>query len=544
MIKLREILEMPVFSEFKIVAGHGGLDREVGTVSVMDAPDIDKWMKGGEFLITSGYVLKDRPAYIRSLLINLDKGGASALGVKFDRFIHDFPPEALRTADELDFPIISIPFAFAFTDVINPVLREVVDRQSRKMLYSESIHKAFTKMVLEDEEIPSILSFLKQHIHCETAFVDTCFYKVHFPKGADAKKRIYDEWGHILDSGKRLSESVRAYQHYRMHIDQDEYGYLLIGAPGEDYDESFKDYYKIAVEQAGTVLILKIQKQMAARQIEANYREQFVQDMLTQNINSKEEIMNRAMIYNWDFYAGGIVAIVDIDHFKEQYLEHLDRERNQRLDATMNRVLSISKRIVGREYSCFAYSRLSDQIVFIISEAHEDEAYFLKDLKAVFGEVKSEIAKAVPFTATVGMGNYREDISQIHGSFEEAKKAIRIVRNMLRENVLSVYDELGAFKLLSLISGSREASEFQRLYVKKLEDYDEKYHTEMLHTVQTLAACGWNLKGASEKLFIHYNSMKYRYHKICKILGMDLQNQEQRLNLELALKLYQINMEV
>ena len=55
-----------------------------------------------------------------------------------------------------------------------------------------------------------------------------------------------------------------------------------------------------------------------------------------------------------------------------------------------------------------------------------------------------------------------------------------------------------------------------------------------------LAACGWNLKEASEKLYIHYNSMKYRYRKICQILEMNLQEQEQRLNLELALKLYQI----
>ncbi len=43
MIKLREILSMPVFRNFRVVAGEGGIDREVGTVSVMDAPDIYKW---------------------------------------------------------------------------------------------------------------------------------------------------------------------------------------------------------------------------------------------------------------------------------------------------------------------------------------------------------------------------------------------------------------------------------------------------------------------------------------------------------------------
>ena len=54
MIRLRDILAMDIFRDFKIIAGKNGSDREVKTVSVMDAPDIYKWMKGGEFLITSG----------------------------------------------------------------------------------------------------------------------------------------------------------------------------------------------------------------------------------------------------------------------------------------------------------------------------------------------------------------------------------------------------------------------------------------------------------------------------------------------------------
>lgn len=544
MIKLREILEMPVFEGFKIVAGHAGTDRDVCTVSVMDAPDIYKWMKGGEFLITSGYVVKDQPEYIKTLIINLEKKGAAALGVKFDRFIHEFPDEALETADKLGFPIVSIPFEFAFTDIINPVLREVIDSQSKKLLYAENVHESFTKMVLEDEKIPAILKSLEHYIHCQAAFVDVCFYKVYFAEGSPEDTRFYREAGACFSGTEDVPGLLERYDYYRMYINEEEYGYILIGGHQKGYEESFADYYKIAIEQAGTVLILKIQKQLAAAQIEADYREQFVQDMLTRNIHSREEIMNRAMIYNWSFYAGGIVVIVDIDHFKQQYLDHLDRERNRALENIMKRVLNISKRIAGRRYEHFVYSKLSDQIVFIISEEYGDERTFLAELKESFWEVKGEITKAVSFTATVGIGNYKKDISQIHDSFEEARKAVSISRSMFREDVISVYDELGVFKLLSLVSASEEAKEFQKIYIQKLEEYDGKHHSDMLDTALTLAACGWNLKETSKKLFIHYNSMKYRYQKICSILDVDLNDQEQRLNLELALKLYQINMKL
>ena len=312
MIRLRDILAMDIFRNFKIIAGKNGSDREVKTVSVMDAPDIYKWMKGGEFLITSGYVVKDQPEYLAFLIENLDKHGACALGIKLDRFIYEYPQDAIEKANKLNFPIIAIPFEFAFTDVINPVLQEVINHQSRILQYSERVHQACTKMVLEDEDISTILSFLEEHIHQEAAFVDTCFDKTYYTKDTAQ--------GGIEETGR-----------YRIHINEEEYGYLVFGSKWNDYDESFRDYYQIAIEQAGTILILKLQKKLTARQIEADYREQFVQDMLTRNINSKEEIINRAMIYNWDFYLGGVVFIVDIDHFKKQYLKHLDENVNRRM---------------------------------------------------------------------------------------------------------------------------------------------------------------------------------------------------------------------
>lgn len=538
-MKLREILHMPAFEGFRIVAGEKGLDRDISTVSVMDAPDIYKWMKGGEFLITSAYVVKDCPGYIKSLVENLNHWGASALGVKFDRFIHEFPRDALEAAEHLDFPIISIPYRFAFTDVINPVLQEVINSQARKMLYTENVHDAFTKMVLKDEEIPSILYFLEQHIHCEVGFVDTCFFHTHFSQCNTNESRLYQDIMSQTPDFSSLTKLCAEYEHYRLYINQEEYGYIFMGDITEEYDSSFDDYYKIAVEQAGTVLILKIQKQLATTQIEANYREQFVIDLLMSNFTSREEIMNRAKIYNWNLRNGGAAVIVDVDHFKQQYLERLDKERSQTLEKTMGRILNICKRIVHREYGQAVYSRQSDQIVFIISDVCSDPG-FCKKLKSVFEEVKQEVRMAVSFTATIGIGSYKERIEEICASWEEAKKAVRISQNMLREDVLSVYDELGAYKLLSLVSATREAEEFQRVYIVKLKEYDNRYHTEFLKTVFTLAACGWNLKEASEKLYIHYNSMKYRYQKICKLLEMDLRERDHRLNLELALKLYQI----
>lgn len=544
MITLREILKMQAFLGFKVIAGTAGLDRDVSTVSVMDAPDIYKWMKGGEFLITSAYSIKDKPGYIKTLIENLDRKGAAAFGVKFGRFISEFPKEALEKAEELNFPIVHIPNEFAFTDVINPVLREVIDSQSKKMIYTENIHKIFTKMVLEDESIPTILHFLEKYIHCRVYFLDTCFYKTYASTEEENESVLFQKLKKQIPHFKDVAKLLREYQHYKLYINEEDYGYIVLGERLEEYDVLFEDYYKTAVEQAGTVLILKIQKQLATAQIEANYREQFVQDLLLSNFKSKEEIMNRAAIYNWNLSQGGVAVIVDVDHFKQLYLHQLNRDRNRTMENSMKRIFHICRQIVDKEYEQSVFSKFSDQIVFIISGGSKDKGLFLARLKEVFTEVKGEIKRTTEFSATIGIGNYKDDIAEIPASWEEARKAIRISQNRMKEDTIASYHELGAFKLLSLISSSEEADEFYNDYIEKLREYDDHCHTELLNTVHMLVACGWNMKETSEKLFIHYNSMKYRYQKISRILNVDLKEQEIRLNMELALKLYQIRIGV
>ncbi|SHG77844.1 Purine catabolism regulatory protein-like family protein [Thermosyntropha lipolytica DSM 11003] len=56
-LTVKNMLDM--FADFKVIAGRRGIYRQITTVSVIDAPDIHEWLKGGEFLITTGYIMRD-----------------------------------------------------------------------------------------------------------------------------------------------------------------------------------------------------------------------------------------------------------------------------------------------------------------------------------------------------------------------------------------------------------------------------------------------------------------------------------------------------
>ena len=143
-ITVNQILHTDEFTDFKVISGGSGLNREVSAVSVMDAPDIYEWLQGGEILLTSGYLLKNNLDFVLELIEKISEKGAAALFIKLGRFIDDIPEEAKKRADELSFPIVYMPYSCAFVDVITPVLTKVNSKQLEMIRKSEKIHCVFT----------------------------------------------------------------------------------------------------------------------------------------------------------------------------------------------------------------------------------------------------------------------------------------------------------------------------------------------------------------------------------------------------------------
>lgn len=102
------------------------------------------------------------------------------------------------------------------------------------------------------------------------------------------------------------------------------------------------------------------------------------------------------------------------------------------------------------------------------------------------------------------------------------------------------YKDLGVYRLLEAIYNTSQAKEFYKLSIGKLIRYDEKRGTELFKTLVCIKECDWNLKNAAQKMYIHYNTIKYRYKKIEQILNIDLENSEERFIISISIKL--INM--
>ena len=528
---ISDFLNLPNFSDLNLLAGEQGLDRELTNVTVVDTPDGTNWLNGGEFVITTAYMLHEEQDLLDFLKV-LHEKQAAGVGIKENRYITTIPESALKLADELNLPLISVPEAYPFVDIINPVLTQIINQQSLLLTQANMIHKEFLGLAINNNSVPEILRTLSNITRIPCAFMDTRFREIYFSdESSSLMQKLQD-----ADVENISGEFLEQYDHYTVANKNEQFGFLLFEK--DCLQTQGNDSIQTALEYASIVLILHIQVRIANQQMAEKYKASFLEDLLTNNVKTDVEIHNRARLYGWDFTNGGLAAVVDINNIKKYFTDRLDSNTNRMLEEATEIIFRHSIQEMHQMFPQSKYFRQSDLIVFIISMPVDGREALPEQLEQTFKRLQGRLSRVSPFTITLGIGQYYENIRDISKSYSEARVAINLGYSLQWFDRILFYNRLGLYRLLAPVMNSPESEELCMQYIRPLEDYDRKYHGELLPTLQEILQNGWNLKESAAGLYIHYNSIKYRYSKICKVLNLDLADHNNRSLVEIAMKLY------
>lgn len=534
-MRIHDLLNDTGFADLELLGGSTGTGNVITAVTVVDTPDGALWLNGGELVITTGFMLGDDEESLLSFMKVLSQHRVSGLGIKRNRHITRIPDSALRLADMLALPVIAIPETYAFSDIINPVLTRIIDQQYAELSQSNIIHDKFLELAVNDRPVYEILQVLSLIVGIPSAFVDTYFDELYFsdPNGSLAQQLRGTRPDTVTDS------FLERYDHYAVANQSSVFGYVLF--PKGSLEKSANSSYQVAVEQAGITLILRMQVRISNKYIEERYKSVFVEDLLLNNIKGELEIHNRAQLYNWDFRDGGLVAVVDINNLKKHFSQKLDSSKNRMLEEMAEKVFDLAIREMRQVFRNVKYMRQSDLIAFLISVPAEERKGLEGQLREVFARMQSQLAGMTSFTISVGVGSYYDNIRDIYKSYADARTTINLSYALQWFDCILFYEEMGLYRMLTPILDSKEAKEYCEKYLAPLETYDAENGQELLSTLNEIIQTGWNLKKAAENMYLHYNSMKYRYNRICAIMGLDLSKQANRLMISIALIVHMMN---
>ena len=547
-ITIEDALRMDCMKGSKLISGFKGVKNTISSVNVMADPDVISWVGEGDFLLTTGYNFKESTLEEQMDIIReASKKKLAGIGIKLYPYLEKLSSELLGLSEDLNLPIIEINHEMSLSDIMTPIFNEIFNKQAYLLKKTEEIYEQFmdamlkgknigeiTKLISDDINNPVILrlDFFNEEI---TEFNDIEKNEkellkenvLKFYETSDRNKEKKIEESNQLIEGKYIKRMV-----VPIIAKNSIFGHIFAWG----MKDTLEGYELSVLEIASTTIALEVLKMLSVREVENRYKSEFIEDLISLDKQRKTTAIERAQffdIYEEDRFLSVTIKIIGKDNYEERQLANLDVVKNP-LEEQLSKVHDyIERTIKNLEFKGVVASK-TERIIVLLSFREED------DIKTSLDEFSKQIEsmdkRFKNIDMKVGIGRVVTFLENFVNSYIDSIKAISTGR-ILNRGLVTNFESLGIYKILSQDHLTEELEKFYDGTIKPLVDYDKKKSTELTKTLESYFHNNGNLKKMSDELFTHYNTILYRVGRIMDITHMDLEDQDDRLNLEISLKI-------
>lgn len=537
---VKDILTTKGFEESRLVAGHEGLNRYVKTVTVAEVPDAMEWLRGGELVVTTAYYLKDDSDAQEKWVKGLIENGAVALAIKSTRFIGNIPDVIRKMGDCYSFPVIELARNVTWPLIIESVTNLILDRQSAILKHSEEVHNQLTKLVINSKGLGTIAQVIGRLVHNPIIIEDKWFNLLAVSDVNPLDKecigcrtsyeyqtflRNRNNSDFALDQIDLVIEPLKVKQRIiPVRVENIVYGYLTVILSNKDISERDKK----ALEHGITVIALELIKERAMFEAQERLRLDMLRSLLDNIDADNEEFKKKASIIGFDL-RGPVVAVI-IRPVNNSDANNQDR--SSILDE--QEVVALRKKLDELDKRAFIICR-EDEIVAFLHPRDTEKP--ITEMKQKLKNIISDIHKVFKDKKTyAGIGNAYYNAEEYKRSYQEAQSAVS-TGHIFRLGSVICFEELGYFRFLSLIK-KKDLEKYCQDTLGKIVDYDKENGAEFLLTLERFLCANGNLAMVARQMYLHVNTVKYRITRLEKLLLVDLNKVEIRVNLFLALNIY------
>ncbi|MGF9696810.1 MULTISPECIES: PucR family transcriptional regulator [Paenibacillus] len=517
-----DVFLIPDFKEAVVLAGANGMQRIINRVNVMEVPDVIDWVRPGEFLITSGFPFRDQPDAIADIIPQLVEKGVSALGIKTKRFIDQIPARALELADQLDFPIFELPAAIVFSDVVRDIMERVLVQEARELSLLQSRFQKLSQQLLHGKGLEEFLQTLDSILNNPIILLDDSNQLFLSPQAEILEEADNPMLWAALREESNLGVSFitlgeRRIRVYVSAVNDKQYDKCLLVLLEWNQEHSVVD--RLTIDRVGVLVGLEMINANARREVELKYVDQFLQDWITGRIVTIEDLRLRAEAcgHSLEDDRPRCVALV-------RFLNSKPNIKTMQQAIKRLRTKSICEDLQA--------TILEGEMIFLFPEAMNGirnvavEA-ILADMKTLFPTESFSLC----------VGNRTLVAEKVHESYNDAKKIHHISSICDYRETYVDYMKLGVFQLLYHLPDTEEVQDYRDRFILPLLAYDAKHNSQLFETLKVYFKHNRNVKKTSAELFTHYNTVSYRVERVCELLGINMDNGDDILQLHLAVKL-------
>ncbi|MEG0228793.1 MAG: PucR family transcriptional regulator ligand-binding domain-containing protein [Lachnospiraceae bacterium] len=529
-----------------LICGSKGMKNEITGVTIIEAPDIVKFINGGELLLTGLYAFKSCSVNeFKNYIFELQKKKISGLIIKRGRTVEQADTKIAllkEFAEDHDIPLIEVPFEISFQAIMCLVMERLFNEEVTRLKYYKTTHDNFTALSLsrtyQENPIADILDMLDKLIRNPVAIFNqnmTCYASTseeltEFALSKNVKKYdpgIFTNYKYMKQEGEHTQYIIQ------MNLSVGVKMYLVIA----ERISIFNLMDCIAVENAIVALQYEFSRNFAVSELEKKFQNDILNNILNGKVSSNEELKKSTTLLGLDI--NGYYRAIVFGAAQEGTPQKDINEKIQQINCM--------EEVISQQIPEVKVHKDLDKVV-VIQEVNpnQTQAEYRKDLREMRELVQTAVARQNKgIQVKAGVGKIVEGIIYLPKSYKEAEDAfsfVDIAGDVSEDgnSHIMLFSDLGIFKLLCQLDDPALLLEYVPESLQKLYSYKKPQQEDLVMTLKTYLEYNQNLSKTAQDLYVHYKTAAYRIEKIAKLTGMDFANANEMLAVRIGLVVYKM----
>jgi purine catabolism regulator len=497
--------------------------------------------------------------------------GTAALAFRRAEGPPPVPGEVLAEAERRSFPVLALPSGARMDEVVSEVLGAVVAKQAEALDLSSRMQNQFIDVALSGGGLEEVTHQLATFLEGAAVLGLGPDREIITSAGPPDDVAEIGDWLWLLDAAAddalaelapaRRVSAVRADQsvvtpaevladadlspadgillvpgHHELPGGVGEYavapimagdqrhgwlvsvnrtGPLLVGAGG-------------VLERAAMVSALSVIRQQAVHSVELRFQGDLVRRLVGGSMRHTERALAQTRSFGWRL-DGPVVVLVS----STETVADPQADPTRALDV-LDRLADGWRSALEGEVAGAAVAGLSTEIVTVLPLDGRTPEEISSLVSAVTSRVNARLRRVGRVLGT-GIGRPAASITGLGDAYQQAQRALSVGQEIHGGGAVTHFDQLGVFRLLSLIPDSTELRTYVDEVLGPLADSGDPDSADLRETLRVLLETNLNVAESARRLHFHYNTMRYRIGKLERLLGPFTTDPTLRLNLLLAL---------
>ena len=514
---LNELLHLSYPNQFEWLLNKPGAEIQVNWV-VTCVDDL----KHGDILLLPGNKLSP------NILNGIVERGCSGLILVGETFPDDLiAPESL--------PIVSLPGKKSLRKIQQKLLEIMINQRAFLVERSVRIHVQLSKLIAEGQGLYGLTKVMSELAGCGVVVQDKRLMILAEYPAPNLLSFWDDVLAHLGDKSNLPSEFGNRKKLGKLPIilKQSIYDQLerivtpiVVGGISRGY-LSLIDFFPnldaldhLVAEQGALVCSIEMSRAKAVREAEKRLKGDLLSALLQENITPRDANL-------W-------IQNMGLDLGKEHVAIRFAWDAAS--TPSMRRLETLVNGEITRRGCKVLVEELGSEIVCICQvEASSGRPIAAVSLAEGVSVLAEQEFPEVPIRS--GIGQPAGDLIYWRDSFRQAGQALEMSRRLSERKPL-YFPDLMVYRLLLQLEHHPDLHTFKSQILGALLSYEGG--GDLIRTLEVFFEHNGVLSQAAEALFIHRNTLIYRMERIAEITGLDLDNTETRLAIQLALRIHRM----